>query len=197
MGLLLDQLFVYRKVAPESVLEFVEFWSELYDYGNDEPYQRNINGPHTPEGLLELFRWKIGDRFFEAKKHILKRCFISRRKDAQRLVRDLPRTGLREFAERFLVDHFKGGGAIWRIFWLHCWDNRFPIYDQHVHRAMTYIEDKKPEELSGFLDKKKIRLYLDRYLPFFEHFKGIDSRMVDRALWQFGKSLPRAKKPKV
>jgi hypothetical protein len=55
---------------------------------------------------------------------------------------------------------------------------------------MTFIKDNgQPEELGKYSRKKKIQLYLDRYLPFFEEFRGLDRRTVDQALWRFGKSL--------
>ena len=92
-------------------------------------------------------------------------------------------------AETFLAQ-FATGGVIWRIFWLHCWQpDRFPIYDQHVHRAMMLIEDREPDDLAAKDDKRKIRLYLDRYLPFHRRFAGSDQRSVDRALWAFGKFI--------
>ena len=92
-------------------------------------------------------------------------------------------------AEQFL-DHFPLGGAIWRIFWMHCWQpGRFPIYDQHVHRAMSYIENHQREDLASMKDEIKIRIYLDRYLPFYSQFAGIDPRQVDRALWACGKHI--------
>ena len=35
------------------------------------------------------------------------------------------------------------GGAIWRIFWLHVQHTQhFPIYDQHVHRAMAFLVEE-------------------------------------------------------
>jgi hypothetical protein len=95
----------------------------------------------------------------------------------------------RAVAECFL-DHFKQGGAVYRIFWLHCWDTRCPIYDQHVHRAMTFIRaNKQVAETSRFTEAARIQCYLNEYLPFVEGFRGIDSRAVDKALWRFGKSL--------
>ena len=49
----------------------------------------------------------------------------------------------------FLRDFLsRPGGAIWRIFWLHChYPNKFPIYDQHVHRAMACIIGMKSLEI--------------------------------------------------
>jgi hypothetical protein len=168
--------------------EFVEFWADRYYDPNEPLYTENISGPHTAEGLGKLFKWKIGRRDFGSKLPRLNKCFINRSLDAEHLLTELAACERRELARRFL-DHFNEGGAIYRIFWLHCWDPRFPIYDQHAHRAMTYIMDHGKMEEIKKKDEEKVRLYLDRYLPFFDEFPEMDDRRVDKALWRFGKSL--------
>ena len=195
MSIRLNQLFIYTPSAPTSLCHFIEFWAERYRWQNEELYTENIAGPHTPAGLADLFKWKIGNKLFANKLPLLKRCFIDRRAEADKLLKKLATRQPREVARRFL-DHFKDGGAIWRIFWLHCWDTRLPIYDQHVHRAMTFIEDGgQMEELGRYNHARKVELYLDRYLPFFDEFQRMDGRKVDKALWQFGKSLKDASLP--
>lgn len=163
--------------------QFVDFWARRYHYAGeaDDLYTRNIAGPHTADSLRELFKWKIGHRLFEHSLPTVEKNFVGRIDDARKLSFDTdPRAFLREFGE---------GGAIWRIFWLHCWDQRFPIYDQHVHRAMRYIEDFEIDELEGKPDREKITNYLDRYIAFVHRFDGIDAREVDRAVWAFGKFI--------
>ena len=64
------------------------------------------------------------------------------------------------------------GGAIWRIFWLHLQHpEQFPIYDQHVHRAMAFML-KWPEEKREIPvhNPTKVRNYLEVYRPFFARF---------------------------
>ena len=191
MTIQMSQLFIYTPSPPTSLRHFVEFWAERYRWQNMDLYTHNIAGPHTPDGLANLFKWKIGNKLFANKLPLLKRCFIDRRAEAEKLLRELVACEHREIARRFL-NHFKDGGAIWRIFWLHCWNTRFPIYDQHVHRAMTFIKDNgQTEELGKFNNAKKVQLYLDHFLPFFDEFQGMDGRTVDMALWQFGKTLSR------
>jgi hypothetical protein len=84
---------------------------------------------------------------------------------------------------------------------MHCFHpDRFPIYDQHVYRAMVFIQEGGMEELNGLSDKAAIKTYLERYLPFHREFEklnlpfdrnkdGARHRNIDRALWTFGKCL--------
>jgi hypothetical protein len=189
MAIQMNQLFVLAPSPPESLHHFLDFWAARYRYPYDELNEAKINGPRAPENLRALFKWKIGNRLFESKRPGLERNFIERRHEANKLIKELAACEPHEAARQFL-DHFEYGGPIYRIFWLHCWNARFPIYDQHVHRAMTYILDgKRKEELGRHGEAGTVRLYLDRYLPFFNEFRGMDSRQVDRALWRFGKSL--------
>ena len=81
------------------------------------------------------------------------------------------------------------GGAIWRIFWLHLQHPRhFPIYDQHVHRAMAFTL-KWPDLEIPEQNPAKVRTYLAVYREFFARFKDCDHRQADRALWTFGRFL--------
>ena len=110
--------------------------------------------------------------------------FVARLDDLQKLPSD---TGKENCLEKF-----NKGGAIWRIFLLHCWsESEYPIYDVHVHRAMTFICGEQREEIGGWDDRRKIDAYLNRYIPFFERFGDHDSRAVDQALVAFGQSLVR------
>jgi hypothetical protein len=195
MTIQMCQLFIYTPSAPTSLRHFVEFWAERYRWPNDDLYAQNIAPPYTAEKLGQLFKWKIGDKLFASKLPLLKECFINRRAEAEKLVMQLASYKPREVARRFL-GQFKDGGAIYRIFWLHCWDTRFPIYDQHVHRAMTFIKNNgQTEELGKYSHEEKVQLYLDRYLSFFDEFRGLDGRKVDQALWRFGKSLQDSSLP--
>lgn len=91
------------------------------------------------------------------------------------------------FAKEFLST-FPEGGAIWRIFWLHCCNQGLPIYDQHVHRAMVFIEEGRVEELGSFDDLSVVESYLTKYLNFHRQFVG-EQRKIDKALVIFGSFL--------
>jgi hypothetical protein len=113
-------VFILKKL-PASASEFVEFWSQRYHYELEELYERYIKTPHSTEAVEELFRWKNGTRLSSLKKASVEKNFIARINDTARLsVNTMPAEFLKEFAN---------GGAIWRIFWLHCWNQKYPIYD--------------------------------------------------------------------
>lgn len=191
----LEHQFVLAR-RPASPREFIEFWAATYHDQNEGLYTQNINGPHTVESLLKLFHWKMGNVFFNTGqlRRSVNTNFVSRIESARELAPDIP-------AKEFL-GRFPDGGPIHRIFWLHCWHpDRFPIYDQHVRRAMIFIREGRIE--SRYQEAQKaINSYLEQYLPFYKPFAeasaslpfdrqvdGVSGRKADRALWEFGKFL--------
>jgi hypothetical protein len=161
--------------------EFVERWAVLYDYKLEDQYDLNIGQPLTRERVLALFEWKNGGRFSRRKEASVLRNYVDRIGELEGLDRATP-------ADAFLR-RFDTGGAIWRIYWLHLWaPTKYPIYDQHVHRAMALIETGRPEEIPAS-DPAKIKSYLVRYLPFYSQFRDLDLRRVDKALWSCGKRM--------
>jgi hypothetical protein len=156
----------------------------------DRPYAESICGPHTEETFRQLWLWKVGrEGMFKYKwETSLFTNFVSRLALAASLPAD----------PNVFLTTFPNGGRIYRIFWMHCWHpDCFPIYDMHVHRAMSYIQDGTLDKLAEHKDREVIDLYLTRYMPFFEGFAAIDlpfdprvdgirSRKADRALSTFG-----------
>lgn len=173
------RLLVCRSTAVDNVEEFVEFWSARYRYDSDDLYDKNIGKPLTQKRVLDLFRWKNGLPLSAEKQASVTNNFVAR----------LDVVGVKgtETAND-LLKRFPTGGAIWRIFWLHCIDRtRFPIYDQHVHRAMRFIQGA-PGEIPANA-KKKLSTYQDDYMPFIRGLQAKDQRNLDKALWAFGKFL--------
>lgn len=181
---------------PANPRQFVEFWSLRYEDANENLYIDNIEKKLTEElakeRILKLFHWKNGTPLSDRKRASVDRNFIQRESELAQLQ---PNESAKDFAKDFLA-RFTNGGAIWSIFWLHCWQPaRFPIYDQHVHRAMVFIKTGAREEIPQD-DPQKIDAYIDRYLPFHtQQFADIDGRTVDRALWAFGKFIKRSNFP--
>ena len=159
--------------------EFINFWSSQYKYKNEHIYDDNIGKELNEERILSLFEWKNGSKLSEKKFASVRENFINSKIDIP------PNPG-----KVFLSDFLNlPGGAIWRIFWLHCnLPNQFPIYDQHVHRAMAKLKGWNNIEIpcNG---KKKVESYISKYLPFWNEFSNFPTKRVDEALWVFGKFL--------
>jgi hypothetical protein len=145
--------------------QFVDRWAALYDYGREDMYDRNIGLPLSAERVLALFEWKNGGRFSRQKEASVRRNYVDRIPEADALDRAT--------SAEICLKRFATGGAIWRIYWLHLWaPHRFPIYDQHVHRAMAWIQLGSHEEIPS-RDTDKVTSYLTHYLPFYEQFRGL------------------------
>lgn len=174
--------------TPVAVDTFVAYWGAVYPQQEDlELYTPHI-GNCSAEALRHLFNGKFGARFAVATSKSVQANVIPRLAELNALPEDLD-------AAAFLR-LFSKGGAIFRIFLLHCWrPNRFPIYDQHVHRAMSVVESGRCEEIETWSDAKKIASYVKRYLVFHKTFCAWDQRLVDRALWAFGRFIKTAPLP--
>jgi len=158
--------------------DFVRYWSAIYDYDDDETYTSIIGKPLTKRRLMALFRWKNGGKISASKTASIERNYV-------------PNIGKGKSEDDVWALVHKGApyGAVWNIFFAHClMPSKFPIYDQHVHRAMTYLQEGVPSEIPT-RKQAVIKSYRGRYVPFYESFKGSVPRSVDRALWAFGKFI--------
>ena len=162
--------------------DFVSFWNNQYDFDQypEEPYASNL-GKLTEQSIMALFTWKNGRELSAQKEDSVRRNYIDRVDEVRALGS--------EFTAPAFLERFAEGGAIWRIFWLHCCCPAFPIFDQHVYRAMRFIEGQATDELDGKSDARKIERYLTQYLPFHRRFAEIEPRELDRALWSYGRFL--------
>lgn len=159
--------------------DFVEFWSSRYPTKNEPVYQANIGKPLTEQRLLALFEWKNNGPISKQKLASIRRNYI----DAKPLP---PAAGDMNSIENFIR---QPGGAIWRIFWLHCHaPNTYPIFDQHVYRAMRRMQVGRPEEIPRS-NAEKAKAYVELYLPFYSTFKSPNKKKIDEALWTYGKYL--------
>jgi hypothetical protein len=181
------RLTIYSAELAKTEADFINFWSEQWtekDKQKDRQfYEPHIGQPLSSEGLLNLFEWKNQTPLSE-KKRARVLAFINQLDDLRQLPKN---TDAAAFLKRF-----SHGGAIWRIFLLHCWsqsvgDTKYPIYDQHVHRAMAVVRESKLEEIVGWNDDQKIDAYLNRYIPFFGKFNTDKPQKLDQALMIFGR----------
>lgn len=162
-----------------SETEFIKFWSSQFEDPRAQLYKTNIDRPLTPKRILALFKWKNGGTIAMHKLASIQRNYINTKPIP-------PAMGNREALLSFIA---QPGGAIWRIFWLHCHDPAsYPIFDQHVYRAMKRLLDGQPSEIPAS-NRAKAIVYIDEYLPFNALFRNKDRKTVDEALWLYGKRL--------
>jgi hypothetical protein len=158
--------------------DFVQFWERLYSGYDENFYRDNIDKPLTEERINAWFEWKNATPLSANKSETIRRYLSPQ----ERIGHDADAGTLAAFLNR-------PGGAIWRIFWLHLQHPRhFPIYDQHVHRAMGFMLGWANLTIPAH-NPAMVRSYLASYCPFFKRFDDSDHRQVDRALWSFGRFL--------
>jgi hypothetical protein len=158
---------------------FVEFWAAKYPTINEPIYQAHIGKPLTEKRLLELFRWKNNGPIAKHKLKSIRRNYIQNKPAP-------PALGDVGALQSFIT---QPGGAIWRIFWLHCYDpSRYPIFDQHVYRAMCRLTRGRAEEIPE-TNHAKATAYVEQYLPFHARLTYKNRKKIDEALWSYGKYL--------
>lgn len=159
--------------------EFVACWSSLYRYPDDHLYTDNIGKPLTPDRVNALYRWKNGGELSAAKQRSVDLHYH------EAVGRGFTLTDGSSPAELLKP---VGGGHVWGIFFLHCHDPvRFPIFDQHVHRAAQAIRSRS---LAPLRARDTLKYYETDYLPLWATLDpGRFGRDLDKALWVFGKAI--------
>ncbi len=158
----------------DNEIDFVNYWEQKYQDTIENLYNDNIKEELTKDRLLNLFRWK-------------NRTPLSEEKERS-IINNYPLVFNGNLIDRYLTPS-KQGGIIWNIFYLHIRDPElWPIFDQHVYRAMKYIQTKRIMEIP----KNKteiINSYLNEYIPFFNNFAEKSHRKKDKGLFTFGQFL--------
>jgi hypothetical protein len=156
--------------------EFVRFWSSKYVNPNETLYTDNIGSPLDEDKIFKLFTWKNNNNLSRRKKRTIQEKYIPL------ISAEIPSEIDR--VKRYIQNI--RGNAIWNLFWLHCvTQGKYPLYDQHTHRASRYCI---VGEVSEIPKNKNIILdyYFEDYIPFYNFFENND-RAVDKALFTFGK----------
>ncbi|TAG51881.1 MAG: hypothetical protein EAZ27_13035 [Cytophagales bacterium] len=173
--------------------EFVEFWSKFYDTNSDETkgYSTTITKKSfTEEDLEILFEWKNQMRLSEKKDISFKTKVLTKIS----LINEY-KSKLEIDVEKYFEDFYEVSGVVWRIFLLHCIKpNEFPIYDQHVHRALLYMNGENIENVlkTGDLSNdKKLDYYKNEYLPFFQKFGKYNPKKFDEAMVSLGQHISK------
>jgi hypothetical protein len=183
MKKLADNALHYEVPQRARLKEFVKYWHGIYRDKNEQLYFKNIGKKLTPVRMRELYFWKNGGPLSALKRKSVEVHYISR----------LPKIAdAGKLEAKDWLKQFGHGRAIWDIFFLHVWNQKFPIFDQHVYRAMKFIQKRELCELPT-KESEKTKIYLEEYLPFFQametELRSSTNRKLDKALWRFGKFL--------
>lgn len=181
--------------------EFLEFWESVYDNYNldirdSEYYDKNIQMEKeilhilNAHNIKQLFYWKNGKKLSKRKEIIVDKV-IDKLKDINdfRLKKEVDWNDYKQFYTNVVLKCTQG--IIWGPFIVHI--SRpifFPIIDQHVVRAYYFISEGKI--INNIPNSKKISQVYREYTEFFnslERKTEKSSRIIDKALWAFGKYL--------
>lgn len=173
-----------------SATDFISFWNKCYNEGrySDEDYEKNLNREDllTPENVQYLLEWKNANRLPRKKQAIADRTKneITKVNEFRRLS-EVSEDKFEKFWS-FLSTIVKSG-IVWKVFLLHISrPSDYPMVDQHVLRAWSFLTKNKVED-----PKKTLENYRKYRIFFFALADqcGKDLRSVDRALMAFGQFL--------
>jgi len=169
-----------------NIQDFINFWSKQYAYTSEETYYNAISKKEfTATDIQNLYVWKNGMKLSAPKQKSVdtkikaKLTIINRFKSNNEIDLDA------------FKKEFKNIPAVWKIFLLHSIKpNKYPIYDQHIHRAYNYIHNLGYRNISSDMSNKlKEEFYFKTYLPFIKEQKFKDLKKLDEALFAFGQFL--------
>ena len=174
-----------------SLSAFLSFWAKCYDDGKypDSGYENNLSRGRklTKENIRPLLEWKNGKELSSHKRPFVERVICNLEKFNEfRSLSEVKEGDMKKFWD--IVCRIVKSGLVWRVFLLHvARPNDYPIFDQHVLRAQTYIET-----VQITAPKITLEYYESSYIPFFRcvcQTSAQESRQVDKALMAFGQFL--------
>jgi len=170
----------------ENLNDFINSWSKLYSFSNEAIYSKSIiKETLTKTDIQNLYKWKNG-----MKLSVLKQKSLDTKIKAKLSIINAFKKNDKIDVEAFKKE-FKNVSAVWKIFLLHIIKpNKYPIYDQHIHRAFLFIHNEDWSNIQNTMnDKVKEKFYFDRYLPFIETQNIKDLKKLDEAFFAFGQFL--------
>ena len=175
------------KVENSNLVEFISYWSKLYDYRLEPLYNdRILKQTFDNEDLLQLFTWKNGMNLSANKLKAFETKILSKLD----IINDF-KLGNETKLEKFQGE-FYNLSAVWKIFLLHIIQpDRFPIYDQHIHRTFNYIHGFEFQNISAssMSNRSKEEFYFNTYLKFVKSLQGVDLKILDEAFFAFGQFI--------
>lgn len=180
-------LTIFHKNTSTDLLDFIIFWSKQYSFSNEAVYSDSIfQKAFTTTDIQNLYVWKNGMKLSELKQKSLDDKIKSKL------------SIINNFKSHDEIDlvifskEFKNLSAVWKIFLLHIIKpNKYPIYDQHIHRTFLFIHKEDFSNISNtsITNKVKEQFYFDSYLPFIEGSNVKDLKQLDEAFFAFGQFL--------
>ncbi|WP_293887845.1 MULTISPECIES: hypothetical protein [unclassified Sphingobacterium] len=167
---------------------FIDFWSSMYFYKLEDVYNSRINKEiFEEEDLLNFYIWKNGSVLSKPKQKSFETKIIANLTH----INSAKLNKHYKFSDH--IEKYKDISAVWSIFLLHLIQpNKFPIYDQHIHRAFVFITgiDDYRKIDGKASNKSKFEFYSEKYLPFIEeNLKDFDLKKIDEAFFAFGQFL--------
>ena len=179
-------LKIINTKSANSFEGFINSWSKLYSFSNEAIYSKSIvKETLTKTDIQNLYKWKNG-----MKLSVLKQKSLDTKIKAKLTIINAFKKNNSIDLESFKIE-FKKVSAVWKIFLLHIIKpNKYPIYDQHIHRAFLFIHNEDWSNIQNTMnDNVKEQFYFDRYLPFIEAKNIKDLKKLDEAFFAFGQFL--------
>ncbi|MFD2915835.1 hypothetical protein [Psychroserpens luteus] len=171
----------------DNLNNFINSWSKLYSFSNEAIYSKSIvKETLTKTDIQNLYKWKNG-----MKLSVLKQKSLDTKIKVKLTIINTFKKSDSIDIEAFKIE-FKKVSAVWKIFLLHIIKpNKYPIYDQHIHRTFLFIHNEDCSNISNtsISNKAKEQFYFERYLPFIESQNIKDLKKLDEAFFAFGQFL--------
>jgi hypothetical protein len=183
----MKNLLILHQAQETDLPKFIDFWSRLYRYPQENLYNSTIaKSQFDADDLQNLFKWKNGMDLSKKKQHSLDRKI----KFKIKLINNMklqPDFELEQFLSEF--NHLT---AVWKIFLLHIIKPlQYPIYDQHINRAYNFVHGLEYRHISAssMTCKSKEEFYFNTYLGFIGSQGNINLKKIDEAFFALGQFL--------
>lgn len=176
---------VLTQTQSGSLEDFISFWSKLYVYANSKLYEKIHHKTLSEKDLKDLYKWKNGMKLSQAKEKSLNTKIIKKIDIINNL------RAMIEIDLEYFLKEFKQVSVVWKFFLLHIVNpNKYPIYDQHVHRAYRFMNSESSEDIRASMNEAvKLKFYLEEYYPFVRESKIKDLKKMDEAFFAFGQFI--------
>lgn len=176
-----------------NLQEFIKFWSQFYS--DNQNFDEKFYYPYiSNEGLLKddflknLWRWKMQVHYNNSSNQRALKLM----EENKEIIRNFSKSNpdfddLYNFSRKIFRS-----GIVYSIFLFHiCKPEEYPIFDQHVFRAFTFITKK--EIIKDTTDIKDYWKYRDFVFSIHRRYK-VNLRDIDKGLMAFGQFLDSPQK---